>query len=214
MSDHIPKPWEAGYSVSKLPSAPLTRVTKGPDGRQNNGKNFGDRAMKHLSKEERKKAKEKEIATKKAKAASNIARRKKIDAKHLRSAEEMLEKHNFDPMDLLMDVAQGNALYDDHPFLPVLHRYLADVKDRLDNEDGFGVKGLLEQLRVESYGYLKDSYTPKEHRIRVAMELMQYVRPKKKQVEHSGTTNQGPVVVQPLTKEEVENFKVWFDDNF
>lgn len=216
MNSEIPKPWEAGYSVAKLPSAPHTKSKAKPgDGRANNGKNFGNRAMHLLSPEEQKLAKEKEKLTRemKKKKQKAIAVRK-INAKHLRTAEEVLAEHNFDPMDLLMDVAQGKALYDDHPFLPVLHRYVDDIMDRFEYQDGFGVKGLLTQLKMESWGYLKDSYTPKEHRIKVAMELQKYARPMKKQVEHTGGRDTGPQEIAPLTEAEVAGFKEWFNEHF
>jgi hypothetical protein len=218
MSDDAPKPWETGFDVDLLPRTEPIRRPKGTGRAINAAKrleNFKGRAMKDLTPSEKKAAKEKEWATKEAKRkARQLGKRGKGTMKEMKSAEAMMRKHNFDPMDLLLNVAAGKALYDDHPFLPVLHRYLNDAVDRIDNDDGFGVRGLLAQIKTESYGYLQDSYTPKEHRINVAKELMQYVRPKKKQIEHTGSGQSGPVVVMPLTEEEVGLFKVWFDQEF
>ena len=215
MNDSIPKPWEAGFSIDKLPSEPRKHAPFKTDGCKNNAKNFGARAMKNLSPEDKAIAKAKELATRKEnkKRLKRLGTRK-VNAKHLRTAEQVLQDHNFDPLDLLMDVAQGKALYDDHPFLPILFKYLNDMAERLEYQDGFGVKGLLQQLRIESMGYLKDSYTPKEHRIKVASEILQYVRPKKKQVEHTNSGAASNVAITPLTQEEIESFDLWFNENF
>ena len=217
------KPWEHGFDAEELPTEPATRRARGTGSAETVRKrqeNIAKNGMQHRSPQERSDAAKKAQLTKAANKAARQERLVKrvikgsaVDSKHFLTAHEKMEQYDFDPMDLLMNVAQGKALYDDHPFLPVLRKYLGEIEERLEFEDGYGVKGLMSQLNVEACGYLVDSYTPKEHRINVAKELLQYARPKLKQTEHITKNAEDETAGQatPLTEEDVLTFEKWFN---
>lgn len=225
------KPWEHGFSVDKLPKSPAPKRSRmvSEAQRQKMRENFEKNGLREKMMQNRSPEERSEMATKSAN--TRISNQKTVEGKtkeimtraengtlaksKFASAEEKLEQHKFDPMDLLLSVAKGEALQVDHPFLPKLIEYLAEIEHRIDFDDGFGVKGLLDQLRVDAINYLQDKYTPKEQRVKVATELLQYVRPKLKQVEQ--TKEEAPTEsghAQPLTEEEVKNFKEWFDKEY
>ncbi len=210
-------PWEEGYDVDKLPKTvpPKRHYTMTEAQRKAKIANLGDRNANDLPREEHSELVKAGKLRSKQQNANNI-KAGKTAAIHVKSAAEKFAERGWDPMDLLMDVAQGNALYDDHPFLPVLFRYMNDIEERLDFQDGYGVNGLMGQLRVEAQGYLVDSYTPKEFRIKVAQDLMQYQRPKLKQTEHISRDGDKEDCGQaaPLTEEEVVDFKSWFNEEY
>ncbi len=216
------KPWDKGFDASKLPKTIRTvaKVFSKPGQEEKRAELKAKRqasmkknGIQYKSDEVRSLAAKVGVSTRVAERAANG---KGIAVKHLMSMEEKMIEHNFDPLDLLMNVAQGKALYDDHPFMPVMSKYLDEIHDRVEHQDGYGVKDLLQRLRVEGAGYLVDSYTPKEARINVAKELLQYTRPKLKQTEHIVKTgdedNQGNA--EPLTQEDVEVFKKWFSEEY
>ncbi len=210
-------PWEAGYDVNKLPkSVPPKRHYSMTEGqRKKQIENLGNKNVNDRPPEERSALVKAGIERKRQQNLNNIKSGTTASI-HVKSAAEKFEERGWDPMDLLMDVAQGKALYDDHPFLPILFRYLNDISERFEFQDGYGVMGLMDQLRVEAQGYLVDSYTPKEHRIKVAQDLLQYQRPKLKQTEHINRDGDKEECGQatPLTEEEVVNFKNWFNEEY
>jgi len=217
------KPWDHGFDADELPKTPAVRRPKGT-GRQINAdkrlENFKGRQFSELSPEDKAAATEKAVASRAAtqeRVAKRIVKGQPVNAKHFLTAHEVMEAHDFDPMELLMKVAQGEALYDDHPFMPILEKYLTMIEERIEFDDGFGVKGLMGQLRVEACGYLVDSYTPKEHRINVAKELLQYARPKLKQTEHitrAPDDEEGLGRATPLTEEDIQEFDKWFNTEY
>lgn len=208
VSEPIPKPWEEGYSADRLPKQTAYRKPQGSGLSEQQKLERNERLANNFKGKQaqlQSPAKRKEIARKGA------ATRK--EKKKFLSAQELMEKKNFDPMAFLADVAQGNALHDDHPFLPKLIEYIDVIREKFEYHDGYGVQELLDRLRVEGIGYLHDTYTPKDLRINVAKDLMQYTRPKLKQTEHINN-NSGPQVIEPLTPEDITMFKEWFDNEF
>lgn len=204
----IPKPWEQGFNLNKLPSTIMKQQSSkaldpDKDGRKGKGlASFANGSAAQLQpRAERKRMGRKGAETRK---------RNKLIRE---SAATRMEEMGFDPLEVLVSVAKGEAMYEDHPFLPVLRKYLDEVDDVLRYLEGEGAYGLLDRLWVEAQGYLFDTYTPKEQRIKVATELMQYARPKLKQVEHiQESVDSGQAM--PLTKTDVLLFKEWFDDNY
>lgn len=218
-NEELPKPWEPGYNPDHFEAVDIPRRRKGTgtrasaEVRAEKVARFKGKMTQQQPFEERSRRMKQAAKTRAAKLGQKGRASDKLMAA---SAVDKMEEHDFDPMDLLLDVAAGNALYDDHPYLPVLYGRLEEVEKIVREEEGYGLLSLVDQIRLESLGYLKDSYTPKEHRIKVAMELMQYARPKLKQIDHvgNGAGSGGSLAHDPLTEDEVAIFEEWFNSEY
>jgi len=98
---------------------------------------------------------------------------------------QRLEEMGADPLKFAVDVMDGRELTTDHPFLKVLYNHLRPLRRAIkDDKEALRAMEELEDVAVK---YLRNGHVPIEIRSRHALELLQYMYPKRKSVDHSGT---------------------------
>lgn len=136
----------------------------------------------------------------------------KLPSKVVRdAAAQMYEDNDFNPLQFAIDVAKGRALTKDHPFLLILSERLTDFAKRTQEGTPIDAQEFL-LLEEEAVKYLTDSWTSHELRAKFIMDLMQYVLPKRKAVEHTiikdeDAENQAVAVSEESQKAFLEKFE-------
>lgn len=109
---------------------------------------------------------------------SNGAKRRKAAAK--------LEALNVDPLELSANFAMGIGLDEPHPAAGPLNIIIAALERKVKR--GTKVTALdVKKLKGVVSEFLQDGYIKPEIRSKHIMDLMQYVHPKLRSVEHTGT---------------------------
>lgn len=159
-----------------------------------------------------KKAPKKKVAKKRTlarrPAKQKVEDRTKVEAAHVTMAEA-----GFNPLEWAIKIAQGKALTEDHPFLKILTKWV-DMWIKNITEKGLMLTADdLEEFQAEAALALTDSHTPIKIRADQIKDLLQYVYPKLKAVDHSGQI-QHDIKLTPLSKEELAAFKEVFDEKY
>ena len=128
------------------------------------------------------------------------------------NGEKSLRQHiadmGFDPLEQAVKIAKGESLKQDNPFLQDFLNYIqtlrgfADYLQGKDNQRLFGA--LLDKFEAEGAEALCGSMTNPEHRVKMTIELLQYLHPKQAAVKHS-VENTHTIRVKPLTDSEMDS---------
>ena len=126
----------------------------------------------------------------------------------------ILDELDYDPLAAAVDVAKGNALTKDHPFLKLLTDTLANWQRRIANNETILVEEV-EELSELGIKMLTDSWVPHDMRIKTIMELISYLYPKRKAVDINKTSKKEvAVVVAPLSEQDLNSFKRKFNNEY
>lgn len=128
-------------------------------------------------------------------------------------AELKFAEHDFDPLEWSIKIATGKALTEDHPFLAKLQEWAAVASKNLLEKGRPVTVEDMEELVADAESCLSDSWTPHKFRSDHIKELLQYMYPKLKAVEHSGVVGHD-VRVRKLTAKEVELFDKKFNKDY
>jgi hypothetical protein len=128
-------------------------------------------------------------------------------------AHQRLAELNFDPLEWSVKIARGEALTTDHPFLKVMREWHLTMLVAIEKSEPIDWQYQLEKLLVQASTSLSDSWVPLNLRSDHIKELMSYLYPKLKAVEHSGNVKTD-ISLKPLTKNEVEIFSQYFNDEY
>lgn len=128
-------------------------------------------------------------------------------------AHQRMAELDFDPLEWSVRIARGEALTKDHPFLEFLGEWVSDHVGLIANQTPVDWERVLASLLEKAKTALTDSWVPLNLRSDHVRDLIQYLYPKLKAVEYSGTV-QGHLRIKPLTASEVEIFKRNFDANY
>jgi integrase len=128
-------------------------------------------------------------------------------------AHQRLADLNFDPLEWSVKIARGEALTTNHPFLEMIRDWYMDMISHLTKGNAINWERELEKILEKAKVSLTDSWVPLNLRSDHIKELMQYLYPKLKAVEHSGSIQQD-IRIKPLSRNEVEIFKEVFDEEY
>ena len=103
---------------------------------------------------------------------------------------ETLDALGCNPMELSARIALGEELDGPHPALTLLHKF-ADKLAKLEDKGGAVTPELIEELRALVDDNLTSGYVPLELRSKHIADLMQYAHPKRKPVDHAGSSDLG-----------------------
>ncbi len=100
----------------------------------------------------------------------------------IREFQERLDDLNCDPLEAAVNFLNGNMANDPHPFLKEIYRFSKESVRRLN-------KGLLTELEFNEFMHkcdaeLRTGYVKPELYVKIALELLNYLYPKRKAVEH------------------------------
>lgn len=128
-------------------------------------------------------------------------------------AREEMKKRNYDPLDELIKVAKGEALFATHPFLEIAEARLKGWKNRIERNLRISSEEI-ELFIKNTRDALLETWTPIEMRHKTHIELMKFAHPTLKASDINVTDVNAPQVVTNLTKKEADNFKKWFNEEF
>lgn len=121
---------------------------------------------------------------------------------------------NYDPLEHAVRIAKGQAMTEDHPFLPIFLDTLATWKGNIKN--GIPItEQQIENLRIKCIEYLTDSWTPHQIRAKMVTELLSLLYPKAKLTHHthSGQIDHD-IQIRPLSSEEANVIEGKFNEQF
>lgn len=130
-------------------------------------------------------------------------------AAHVRVAEL-----NHDPIAFAVKVIKGEALTQSHPLLAYLYEKAAEVREAIENKSEIGIEDFIGDLLEAAVPMLTDSWTPPKLRLDANKDLLKYLFPTLKAVDHSGTVNHNHTHIALLQAQEVEVFRDKFNDEY
>jgi len=128
---------------------------------------------------------------------------------HIRVAEL-----DHDPIAFAVKVIKGEALTENHPFLQILYDVAADCRKSREEGKVLDVEKIVEDLLDKGQMMLSDSWTPSKLRLDANKDLLKYLYPTLKAVDHSGTVNHKHTHIAILQAQEVEVFRDTFNDEY
>lgn len=128
---------------------------------------------------------------------------------HIRVAEL-----NHDPIAFAVKVIKGEALTENHPYLTFILDCVASYYADIEAGKPVLIDDLLDRLVDKAKEMLTDSWTPSKLRIDANKDLLKYLYPTLKAVDHSGTVNHNHTHIAVLQEQEVATFKKKFNDEY
>ena len=169
------------------------RLDGKPDGRSQNGK--------HLPRISKK--------------GTDMVRKGKMPAALTKHAwDRMHREFNYDPLAAAVQIAKGEALTQDHPFLKHMEKMLSIWRKKAESKEVIEVSDI-DLLMKMAEEMLTDSWVSHELRSKHILDLLAYIYPKKKAVDmsHSGSVEMD-MKIKPLTAKEIQEFDNEFNEQY
>jgi len=128
---------------------------------------------------------------------------------HIRVAEL-----DHDPIAFAVKIIKGEVLTENHPFLAYLFEKAAECREARENGKVIDPERFIDELIDKGQEMLTDSWTPPKLRMDSNRDLLKYLYPTLKSVDHSGTVNHNHTHIAVLQAQEVLVFRDKFNDDF
>jgi hypothetical protein len=128
---------------------------------------------------------------------------------HLRVAEL-----DHDPIAFAVKIIKGEALTQNHPFLAYLFEKAAEYRDKVEKGKAIDFDGFIDDLIEVGKVQLLDSWTPPNLRADTNKDLLKYLYPTLKAVDHSGTINHQHLHITVLQETEAKIFTKAFNEDY